>query len=180
MKLLRIISFLVILGAVSCNFCFELSAQTRQETDVQRRERVHQLILMRFVKGMNLTREESAILDNILRTRQQKKQDRKKTVLFAEGEVQKATELGDKVKLAKDLQKLHDAKKKLSQVDEEMFAEVKSNFDEIKVGQFVIIMGEIKNDVRSVQRPDPPPSPYFRPEYNSDYSPYPPQHIWVP
>ncbi len=157
-----------------------LFAQSHQESDAQRKERVHQLILMRFVKGMNLTREESKTLDGILRRRQQRKQERKQAARSAELRVQTLTESGEKSALAEALKNLREAQTKLNQVDEEMFNEIKRAFDEIRVGQFVVIMGQIKSDIRSVQRKEPEPSPYFHPYYNQEYRPYPPQYLWMP
>lgn len=129
-----------------------------------RREQVFQLIITRLATGLQLNETQTRRLESILK----KYKEQKKELYFRKRELtqQLRTEASqsDEKAIQKTLKSLEDTRNQIDQVDDAMFAEVKPMLTPRQQAQFVLIMEDIRHEVRAIrygggmERPRPVPS----------------------
>jgi hypothetical protein len=161
------------------------------------RDRVHELIVARLATGLNLSDSQAKQLGDILKKNWERKSQFRDQVQQLTTQLRQDTQAGDKKQTEATLKKLQEARDQLDRSDEVMFAEVKTLLDSNQLAQFVLIMDEIRHEIRAVRRrgpreiaPEPGSNPAFMPPqqgytkqpsnqpyppgYYQGYVPYPP------
>lgn len=155
------------------------------------RERVHQLIVTRIANELELSPTESKQLGTVLKKYKQRKHRLRYQIQQHTAQLRQDTASGNEQATQATLKKLQQAQEELDKSDEVMFAEVKTMLTPNQVAQFVLVMDEIRHEVRAVKRrgrrnyqggpqfpyqaPGQTPQPQKRQLTNQPpYSPYPP------
>lgn len=154
------------------------SAPARGEGDPQeaKRARVHDLIVARLASGLNLNQAEAEKLGQVLKENHLRKKRLRAEVRRLTEQLRQDTQLGDKKQIQATLKKLQEANDQLDRSDEMMFARVKTMLDPNQLAQFVLIMDEIRHEIRAVRRRSPrqlpAPAPGTAPAVNAPQQGY--------
>lgn len=127
-------------------------AKTNGDSSDSARERVHQLIVTRIATELNLNPEETAKLGTVLKKYKQNKHRLRYEIQNLTAQLRKDTESGNEKATQATLKQLQAAQDQLDRSDEIMFAEVKAMLTPNQVAQFVLVMDEIRHEVRAVKR----------------------------
>jgi len=127
-------------------------AKTNEDSSDSARERVHQLIVTRIATELNLNPEETAKLGVVLKNYKDNKHRLRNEIQNLTAQLRKDTESGNEKATQATLKKLQAAQDQLDRTDEVMFAEVKTMLSPNQVAQFVLVMDEIRHEVRAVKR----------------------------
>lgn len=153
-----------------------------------KRQRVHQLIMMRLSTGLNLTQAEAQQLSTVLNKQQQSKRQLRHQLRQLTAQLRTVTASNNQGEIQSTLKKLQTTRDRLDRVNEEMFSEVKTLLNPQQLAQFVLTMDEIRHEVRAVRRgvgvgrpgqqPPPyrPPAPGYTPGYGYPPAPQAPSN----
>lgn len=138
-----------------------------------RRERVQQLIIMRLSSGLNLDAAEAQQLGNILKKHRQRKWQCKRDLKQLTAELRQKSAQGNEKEIKATLDQIQKMRDQIDRSAEEMFAEVKTMLSPQQLAQFVLIMDEIRHEVRAIRRRKPRlgtpgyqgPGPGYQPGY---------------
>lgn len=119
------------------------------------RDRVNQLIVARLATGLNLSDAEAQKLGGILKQNRERKFQLRQQLQQLTAQLRQDTQVGDKKQIEGTLKKLQETRDQLDRSDEVMFAEVKTMLDPNQLAQFVLIMDEIRHEIRAVRRRNP-------------------------
>lgn len=116
------------------------------------RERVHQLIVTRIANELKLGPTETQKLGGVLKKYKQNKHRLRYQIQQLTAQLRQDTASGNEQATQTTLKKLQQAQEELDKSDEVMFAEVKTMLTPNQVAQFVLVMDEIRHEVRAVKR----------------------------
>lgn len=148
----QLILILVVAGIFLMGAAFTATVYAEDNTQASRRERVHNLIVTRLANGLNLSPSEAQQLGEVLKKHRQRKHRLRREIRFLTGQLRQETSSGNEKGIKTTLNKLQEARDNLDRSDEIMFSEVKTMLNANQQAQFVLIMDEIRHEVRAVRR----------------------------
>jgi len=151
--MMRYLILLIILGMVSLGsgpvFARKSSDGAKGEA---RRERVHQLIVTRLANGLGLSQEEAQKLAHIMKKNKKRKRHMRREVRSLTSQLRQEMATGNEVAIQSTLKKLQNARDQVDRSHDVMFSEVKGLLNPQQQAQFVLIMDEIRHEIRAVRR----------------------------
>ncbi len=115
-------------------------------------EQIHQLILARVSQELGLSSVQTQKLDEILRRHRERKYPLRRQAYRLKSELREETLRGEEKKLKATLGKLQQVQDQIEQSEEVMYAEVRTLLNPQQLARFVLIMDEIRHEIRAVRR----------------------------
>lgn len=147
-----IISMVFLLGIPSYG---RAEGRTPSESAQARRQRVHELIVARLANGLNLSHAQAQKLGDVLKKYHERKHQLRRETRRLTGQLREETASGNKAAIQTTLAKLQETRDQLDRCDDLMYAEVKTMLSPKQLAQFVLIMDEIRHEIRAVRRRSP-------------------------
>ncbi len=128
--------------------------------DDYKRERVQELILMKLNSELGLNANQSQQIAQIMRKYQQERLNLKTQIRSLTGQLRDVSSSGNDAKIQPLLKQMTATHNQLEQVDDRMFAEIKPLLTSRQQAQYLLVMDEIRQEVKAIRRPMmPPPGP---------------------
>ncbi len=147
------------MGRLVLFFCFIISTavfspplRAQQVSRQVRVEQIHQLILARVSQELGLTPVQTQKLDEVLRRHRERKYPLRRQAYRLKSRLREETIRGEEKKLKDTLGKLQQVQDQIEQNEEAMYAEVRTLLNPQQLAQFVLIMDEIRHEIRAVRR----------------------------
>ncbi len=118
----------------------------------EKRERVHSLILMRLTQRLGLSSADANKLGQIMKKYQGIKINLKNQLRDQSNQLRSVSAGGNEAEIEKVLSQVNTTRQKIDQVDDQMFNELKSVLNPKQQAQFLIVMEEIRGEVRAIRR----------------------------
>ncbi|MCE9624687.1 MAG: periplasmic heavy metal sensor [Deltaproteobacteria bacterium] len=135
-----------------------------------KREKIQDLIVMRLNSELGLNPTQSAQLAQILRKYQQKRSDTRRQLRELTGQLRNVSGSGNDKEIQALLKQVTSLRSQLDQVDDQMFAEMKPMLTSRQQAQYLLVMDEIRQEIRAIRHPPagqaPGPYPYPAPGPN--------------
>lgn len=151
MKYLRILLLLL------CFLSPALSRVQAQEEDnsaavAEKRERVHALILMRLTQRLGLNSSEAEKLNQVMKKYQSMKINLKSQLREQSKELRTVSAQGNEAEIQRVLAQVNQTRQKIGTINDQMFNELKSVLNPKQQAQFLIVMEEIRGEVRAIRK----------------------------
>lgn len=118
----------------------------------EKRERVNALILMRLTQRLGLSSGEAEKLSQVMKKYQGQKITLKAQLRDLSSQLRAVSAGGNEQEIEKVLSQVNQTRQKIDLVDDQMFIELKSLLNPKQQAQYLIVMEEIRGEVRAVRR----------------------------
>lgn len=156
-------------------FCLLSAASAWAEHDTVdmagKRERVHSLILMRLTERLGLNSTQSQQIGQMMRKYHERRAGLKHQMRELTAQLRAATASSNDAQIQTLLNQTSQARAGLDQLNAQMFAEIRPLLNPKQQAQFLIVMDEIRGEVRAIRRQGGPYGPGFPGSNNPNYFP---------
>lgn len=130
-----------------------------------KRERVQELIVMRLNNELGLNPSQSQQIAQILRKYHQERAGLRRQLRDLTGQLRAVSTGGNEAQIQALLRQITSTRNQLDQVDDRMFAEVKPLLTPRQQAQYLLVMDEIRQEVKAIRNPMMGPPGYYGPGY---------------
>lgn len=127
-------------------------------------ERIHSVILMRLSTTLGLSSSQTQQMSTILARHHERKKQLRREVQDLTAQLKASMAEGNSTQTRALVAKLDATRRQLSTANDEMYAEARRMLNPQQQAQFMIVMDEVKREVRSVR--DKPANPILAPGTN--------------
>jgi len=151
--LLALLSWLVLGGSA-------LAQDPNNMPDDYKRERVQELIIMRLNSELGLNPNQSQQVAQIMRKYQQERFNLRRQSRDLTSQLRDVSASGNEAKIQPLLKQITTTHSQLEQVDDRMFGEIKPLLTSRQQAQYLLVMEEIRQEVKAIRRPTGPQGNY--------------------